>query len=95
MGEQAEEIFNSINMPAIDAKVYVKVYERFTIHFVVKQCDFWEIEGRPSRQGPNESVHTFITSLYKLAETCKYGALQDELIRDHLVVGLHDVALSE
>ena len=95
MGEQAEEIFNSINMPAINAKVYVKVYERFTIHFVVKQCDFWKIEGRPSRQGPNESVHTFITSLYKLAETCKYGALQDELIRDHLVVGLHDVALSE
>ena len=93
-GEQAEEIFNSFNVLAADAKVYVKVCERFTNHFVVKRnviFERWKFNCHV--QGPNEPVDTFITSLYMLAETCKYRALQDELICDHL--GLCDVALSD
>ena len=32
---------------------------------------------------------------YSLAENCEYGAMKDEMIRDRLVVGLLDCALSE
>ena len=83
-------------MLAADAKVDVKVCERFTNHFVVKHnvtFERWKFNCHV--QGPNEPVDTFITSLYMLAETCKYGVLQDELMPDHLVVRLWDVALSE
>ena len=40
-------------------------------------------------------IEQFITSLYSLAELCEFGALKDELIRDRIVVGIRDKALSE
>lgn len=48
-------------------------------------------------QQTNETVDSFITALYTLAENCSYGALHDEsqLIRDCLVVGLRDTSLAE
>ena len=40
------------------------------------------------RQEEGESVDSFITSLYRLAEHCNYRDLHDEMIRDWIVVGL-------
>ena len=34
-------------------------------------------------------------ALYSLAENCEYGAMEEEMIRDRLVVGIRDTALSE
>jgi len=42
-----------------------------------------------------ETADSFITALYGLVEHCEYGALHDEMIRDHIVVGIRDVTLSE
>ena len=42
-----------------------------------------------------ESAESYITTLYELAEYCEYGALKTDLIRDRLVVGIRDNALSE
>lgn len=36
-----------------------------------------------------------ITTLYALAENCKYRKLHDESIRDHIVAGLRDTCLAE
>ena len=46
-------------------------------------------------QEPGESVDSFITALYVLAEYCGYAGLHDEMIRDRIVVGLRDARLSE
>ena len=40
-------------------------------------------------------MEQFITSLYSLAEYCEYGEMKDEMIRDRIVVGIRDRALSE
>ena len=37
----------------------------------------------------------FITDLFNLAEHCNFGVLREELIRDRIVVGIRDKALSE
>ena len=34
-------------------------------------------------------------ALHSLVENCDYGEMTDELIRDRLVVGIRDTALSE
>ena len=47
------------------------------------------------RQGENESIEQFITSLYHLAESCKYGELKGEMIRDRVVMGIKNQGLSE
>ena len=46
-------------------------------------------------QKEGEPVDNFITDLYSLAEHCNFGTLHDELIRDRIVVGIRDKALSE
>ena len=46
-------------------------------------------------QKEGESVEQFITSLYNLVETCDFGDLKNEMIRDRIVVGIRDQALSE
>ena len=43
----------------------------------------------------NETVEQYIMELYRLAEICDYGALRDEMIRDRLLVGIRDTALSQ
>ena len=47
------------------------------------------------KQEEGESVETFITALYALAEHCGYGNQHDEMIRDRIVVGILDCKLSE
>ena len=46
-------------------------------------------------QQQNENVDDFITCLHSLVDRCDYGAIKDEMVRDQLVVGLKDQALSE
>ena len=40
-------------------------------------------------------MEQYITVLYTLVETCEYGNLTEELLRDRLVVGIRDSSLSE
>ena len=42
-----------------------------------------------------ESVEQYITILYSLIKNCEYGNLASEMLRDRLVVGIQDTALSE
>ena len=46
-------------------------------------------------QLPNESVDQFITEVYHLGDNCEFGAMKEKLIRDRLVVGIRDLALSQ
>ena len=52
-----------------------------------------KFNSRHQRKG--ETVDDFITDLYCLAESCAYGDLYTEMIRDHIVVGLLDDGLSK
>ena len=40
-------------------------------------------------------MEQYITALYSLVETCNYGTLKEEMLRDRLVVGIADAGLSE
>lgn len=42
-----------------------------------------------------ESAEQFITALYNLADSCEYGDLREELIRDRIVVDIYDKNLLE
>ena len=41
-----------------------------------------------------EPVEQYVLSLHSLARNCEYGTLQEELIRDRIVIGIRDKALS-
>ena len=46
-------------------------------------------------QKEDENADEFIAALYNLVETCNYGNLKEEMLRDRLVVGIRDATLSE
>lgn len=43
----------------------------------------------------NLSVVKFIESIYEIAETCQFGPLKEELIRDPIVIGYRNAPLSQ
>lgn len=96
MGQKAEDLFQSFRLSEDDGKSYKKVKEKFDEYFTVRRNTIHErAKFNTRRQGETESVDHFITDLYALAKYCGYGELQDELIRDRIVVGIRDSRLSE
>ena len=96
MGDRAEDILSSLTLLDEDKKKYDVVLEQFEKHFVKKRNVIYERATFNQRhQEEGETIESFIISLYSLAEHCQFGTLQEELIRDRIVVGLRDERLSE
>lgn len=99
MGTQAEDIYQSFRIPTGEGHAvpaYKTIKEKFDNYFTKKKNVIYErakFNRRTQEEG--EPVDTFITSLYKLATKCNYGELGDEMIRDRIVVGIRNEALSE
>ena len=97
MGNQAEEIFASFKWEADDDKKDPdKVIAQFDKYFVPRRNVIFERAKFGSReQYIDEPIETYVRALYQLAEHCSFGATKDDFIRDRLVLGLRDKALSE
>lgn len=96
MGPRSEDVFSSFHLTAEEAKTYDTVLTKFDNHFIIKRNIIFERAKFNRRaQEPGETMEAFITALHKLAETCNFGALREELIRDKIVVGIRDNKLSE
>ncbi|GBM57652.1 hypothetical protein AVEN_225026-1 [Araneus ventricosus] len=95
MGEQAEDIFSSFGLSETEQDDFDIVLNKFNDHFVKKNTIFECVQFNKRVQPDGESVNTFITALYTLAEHCEYGVLHNKLIRDRIVVGIHDKNPSE
>ena len=96
MGDKADDIISTwTDLEEAAKKDYAKVKDRFGKHFVCKiNIIFERAKFNSRRQEEDESADSFITTLYILAETCAYGPIREELIRDRIVVGLRDSKLS-
>ena len=96
MGEEADDILYSFGLTEDERKSYTTVSTKFEAHFVKRRNPIYErAKFNMRRQEEGESVDSFITSLYRLAENCNYRELHNEMIRDQIVVGLRDAVLSE
>ena len=96
MGDTADDVLRSFKLSEEDAKNYEAVVGKFEQHFVRRRNVIYErARFNQRRQEPGESANTFITALFTLAEHCGYCTMHDEMIWDHIVVGLRDARLSE
>ncbi|UYV66848.1 hypothetical protein LAZ67_4003074, partial [Cordylochernes scorpioides] len=96
MGDKAEEILILFNLSEAQINDYKLVVSKFQDYFIGKRNVIYERAKFNRRsQGETEPVEEFITDLYVLAETCSYGILKEEMIRDRLVVGVKNLNLSE
>ena len=96
IGEEAEAVLTSTNITAEERGQYDTVVAKFDSFFGVRRNIIFE-RARFNRrhQQEGETAEQYIMELYRLAENCDYGPLKDEMIRDRLVVGIRDAALSQ
>ncbi|UYV67627.1 hypothetical protein LAZ67_5001401 [Cordylochernes scorpioides] len=97
MGDRADDIFRTFKFEKEEEATKIdSVLKAFDSHFCVRKNIIYERAKFNSRiQEDREPVDEFITSLYKLAESCEFEGLHEQLIRDRIVVGVRDKALSE
>ena len=96
MGDQADSVLMSTKIATEDSLKYNSVMSKFNEYFKVRRNVILEKARFNQRnQLAGESVEQYITVSYTLVETCKYGNLTEELLRDRLLVGICDSSLSE
>ena len=96
LGEEADDVLISTNISEEDRKVYNSVMAKFDEFFKVrKNVIFERAKFNCRNQLPGETAEQYITALYSLIESCDYGNLKEEMLRDRIVVGIRDTALSE
>ena len=96
LGEEAESVLESTNITTENRNNYARVVEKFDEFFAVRKNVIFE-RARFNRRNQldGETAEKYITELYSLVEGCNYGDLKEEMLRDRLVVGIRDQALSE
>ena len=96
LGEEAEAVLDSTDATDDEKAVYKTVIEKFDAHFKVRKNIIYErAKFNKRNQQLGETAEEYIMQLYKLAEGCNYGEFTEEMIRDRLVVGIRDNAMSE
>ncbi|UYV72254.1 hypothetical protein LAZ67_9002361, partial [Cordylochernes scorpioides] len=97
MGDRADDIFRAFKFEKEEEATKIdSVLKAFDSHFCVRKNIIYERAKFNSRiQEDREPVDEFITSLYKLADSCEFEGLHEQLIRDRIVVGVRDKALSK
>ena len=91
MGDKVDDILTSFRLSADDSEKYASVCDKFDSHFVRRRNTIYErakFNQRVQQQG--KSADSFITALYTIVENCSYVGLQDEMIRDRIMVGIRD-----
>ena len=96
LGEEADDVLTSTNIKDDDRKKYDAVIAKFDAFFQVRKNVIFE-RARFNRRNQleGESIEQYITALYRLVDTCEYGTLKKEMLRDRIVVGIRDAHMSE
>ncbi|KAL4708473.1 hypothetical protein ACJJTC_014081 [Scirpophaga incertulas] len=91
IGEQCREIVEQSKEMTIDG-VWKKLDEYFEIkrNVTVERHKFFT-----RSQQQSESIEQYVFDLRKLAQTCEFGELRDDLIKDRLVCGIYNSAIRE
>ena len=96
MGECADDILGTLTNIDETKATYKEVKDALDTCFGVSRNVIVQRAHFNRRvQKPGETVNTFIQDLYQIVEHCEYCILKDDLIRDRIVVGVLDEALSD
>lgn len=79
-----------------DPKTLANTLVKFDQHFrPVKNVIFERLRFNQIVQTRGQSIHDFITALQTQAESCDYGEMKSDLIRDRIVVGVNNPRLRQ
>ena len=86
MGENADNVLTSTRITSEERKKYDTVLAKLDGFFKVRRNVIFErAKFNRRNQLPGETVEQYISELYALVETCEYGNLTEEMLRDRIV----------
>ena len=92
IGPDALDVFDGLDFEndgqKQDVDVVIAKFEKYCIGETNETYERYNFNKR--EQESNESVDAYLTVLRGLAKTCNFGNLQDNLIRDRIVMGVRD-----
>ena len=90
------ETFNSFGLTNEQKTAYVEVVKSFSDFCEPKKNEVYGAFVFQSRyQKPDEPFDNFYMGLKKLVSNCGYGAQQERMLRDRIVMGVHDKKLQK
>ncbi|KAK3084785.1 hypothetical protein FSP39_018986 [Pinctada imbricata] len=92
VGANALELFDGFHFENENDKTDIdKVIEAFETFCIGQTNEIYERYTFNRRdQENNENIDSYVASLRSLSKTCKFGTLEDEMIRDRIVIGIRD-----
>ena len=82
---------NRLGLTTEELKKSSTILDKLQQHFApARDILYKRYRFHSAEQQPNESVDQFVICLKRLAESCAFSVLHDEMIRDHLVLGTQD-----
>ena len=91
MGKECRQILSRLELSNADKKKPNKILEKLEEHFAPTRNVLYErYLFHSAQQQAHEIVDQYMIRLRHLAESCKFGALHDEMVRDRLVLGCRD-----
>ena len=95
-GERAIELYNALTFTDNEKDKYEVLKTKFAEHMsgrkdvCFKRSKFWA-----RNQKPGEMFVNYLADIRKQAKNCEYGDLEEGLIRDRIVQGVHSVKTKE
>ncbi|UYV75138.1 K02A2.6-like [Cordylochernes scorpioides] len=91
IGSDAQKIYRTFVLSPEETKKVEEIKKCFTNYFLPKKNYTMErYNFNKLQQSMVETITEFITRLRLQASKCKFESLEDELIKDRVVVGIHD-----
>ena len=91
MGQECFQIYENLPLTEAERKKSETILSKLKEHFQPERNVIYErYMFNTAYQEVNENTDQFMIRLRKLATTCKYETLLDEMLRDRLVIGIRD-----
>jgi len=93
MGKECRQILARLELSEMDSKDPAVVLAKLEAYFEPARSILYErFLFHGAEQLPNETIDQYIIRFKRLAETCNFQGLHDEMDRDRLVLGCRDKA---
>ena len=93
MGTECKKILKRLQLSADEMKGPELILGKLEAHVVRERNIHYErYIFHNTEQQVHETIDQFVIKLRQLAEPCKFGALEDEMVRDRLLLGYKDSA---
>ena len=96
IGEEGRKIFNTWSIPDGEREKVQPLLTRSREYCTPRNNITLERYKFNTRvQKPDETVDQFVVDLRQMAKTCDYGVLEEDMVRDRIVVGIYSTTMKE